>query len=390
MHGLHRRLSGGCTVAKVPLTQETHLVDTSVMDPIWSRTDIDSAELYVRQATIPSVGSEGLAKLRSSTIAVAGVGGVGSSAAYFLARSGVGRVRLIDQDIVEPSNLQRLHSATREDLFHPKAEVLSRRLSDLGGWSKVEPIVETITDRNVGELFRDVDLIFDGLDNFRTRYILNKFVLQSQTPYLFASAISEQAHLALLSPPQTPCLECIMPHVVDRFEDSCETLGVGPSITGLTGAIGAETVIRFLLGTPTRLTRHMMTIDLGEPEFLFTKLLKRDDCVVCSGLAEENLEASPTVTLLCGEHTANVLPFERLDLQLSQISARFPIERILATTDSVLVYREGPYTISLFRDGRLLIGGIDEDAKALMVATQVWRTVRNMKFAEAEESPPTI
>ncbi len=360
------------------------------MDPIWSRTDIDSAELYVRQATIPSVGSEGLAKLRSSTIAVAGVGGVGSSAAYFLARSGVGRVRLIDQDIVEPSNFQRLHSATREDLFHPKAEVLSRRLSDLGGWSKVEPIVETITDRNVGELFRDVDLIFDGLDNFRTRYILNKFVLQSQTPYLFASAISEQAHLALLSPPQTPCLECIMPHVVDRFEDSCETLGVGPSITGLTGAIGAETVIRFLLGTPTRLTRHMMTIDLGEPEFLFTKLLKRDDCVVCSGLAEENLEASPTVTLLCGEHTANVLPFERLDLQLSQISARFPIERILATTDSVLVYREGPYTISLFRDGRLLIGGIDEDAKALMVATQVWRTVRNMKFAEAQESPPTI
>ena len=360
------------------------------MDPMWSQTDIDAAKLYVRQATVPSVGSEGLAKLRSSTIAVAGVGGVGSSAAYFLARSGVGRIRLIDQDIVEPANLQRLHSAIREDLFHPKVEVLSRRLSDLGGWSKVEPIVETITDRNVDELFTDVDLIIDGLDNFRTRYILNKFALQSQTPYLFTSAISEQAHLALLSPPQTPCLECIMPHVVDRFEDSCETLGVGPSITGLTGSIGAETAIRFLVGTPTRLTTHLMTIDLGEPEFLFTKLSKRDDCAVCSGLAEENLEASPRVTLLCGEHTANVLPFERLDLQLSQISSRIPIETILATTDSVLVYREGPYTVSLFRDGRLLIGGIDEDAKALMVATQVWRTVKNMKLAEAQQSPPTI
>src|SRR5437016_8928523 len=179
----------------------------------------ESAEFFARQVVLPGVGLEGLAKLRASTIAVAGVGGVGSSAAYFLARSGVGRIRLIDQDIVEPANLQRLHSAIREDLFHPKVEVLSRRLSDLGGWSKVEPIVETITDRNVDELFTDVDLIIDGLDNFRTRYILNKFALQSQTSYLFTSAISEQAHLALLSPPQTPCLECIMPHVVDRCEE---------------------------------------------------------------------------------------------------------------------------------------------------------------------------
>src|SRR5438552_18234901 len=111
----------------------------------------ESSEFYARQAVLPGVGLEGLAKLRTRTIAVAGVGGVGSSAAYFLARSGVGRIRLIDQDIVEPANLQRLHSAIREDLFHPKVEVLSRRLSDLGGWSKVEPIVETITDRNVDD-----------------------------------------------------------------------------------------------------------------------------------------------------------------------------------------------------------------------------------------------
>src|SRR5437870_10634693 len=226
------------------------------MDPMWSQTDIDAAKLYVRQATVPSVGSEGLAKLRAATIAVAGVGGVGSSAAYYLARSGVGRIRLVDQDIVEPSNLPRVHGASREDLFHSKAEVLSRRLSDFGNWLSVETVVETITDRNVGDLFRDVDLIFDGLDNFRTRYILNRFALQSQTPYLFASAVSDQAHLALLNPPQTPCLECVMPHVMDRFEDSCETLGVGPSITGLTGSIGAETILRSLLGRPTLLRDH--------------------------------------------------------------------------------------------------------------------------------------
>ncbi len=95
----------------------------------------ESSEFYARQAVLPGVGLEGLAKLRARTIAVAGVGGVGSSAAYYLARSGVGRIRLVDQDIVEPSNLQRIHGASREDLFHPKADVLSRRLSDFGSWT---------------------------------------------------------------------------------------------------------------------------------------------------------------------------------------------------------------------------------------------------------------
>jgi len=350
----------------------------------------ESSEFFARQAVLPGVGLGGLAKLRASTIAVAGVGGVGSSAAYYLARSGVGTIRLVDQDIVEPSNLPRIHGASREDLFHPKAEVISRRLSDSGSRSSVETVVETITDRNVADLFKDVDLIFDGLDNFRTRYILNKFALQSQTPYLFASAVSEQAHLALLNPPQTPCLECVMPHVVDRFQDSCETLGVGPSITGLTGSIGAETILRSLLGRPTLLTDHLMTIDMAGPEFLFTKLSRRDDCEVCGKFPDENPEASSTVTLLCGEHTANVLPFDRLELHLSQISAMIPTQRILANTNSVLVYREGPYTISLFRNGRLLIGDIDEETEATKVANHVWRRVKNMKFAETEKSSSTV
>ena len=86
----------------------------------------ESAEFFARQVVLPGVGLEGLAKLRAATIAVAGVGGVGSSAAYYLARSGVGRIRLVDQDIVEPSNLPRVHGASQEDLFHSKAEVRSK------------------------------------------------------------------------------------------------------------------------------------------------------------------------------------------------------------------------------------------------------------------------
>src|SRR3989449_3598508 len=235
---------------------------------------IQTQDYFSREIAIPNIGREGFHKLQSSSVAIVGVGGVGSSAAYYLARSGVGHLKLIDQDIVESTNLQRLHSAKIEDLFHPKVEVLANRLSELDKWCQIEPIIETVTERNADELLRDVNLIFDGLDNFRTRYILNKSALGTGTPYLFASAVADQAHLALLNPPKTPCLECIMPHVTDRFEDSCETLGVSPAITGMTGAIGTEVALRFLLGRPNGSDNQLITIDMAGPQLPRTKLSK--------------------------------------------------------------------------------------------------------------------
>src|SRR2546426_5636342 len=207
LHGMHRRLPCWGAVSQVPVTW---VIDKILQGPHPSASSmiIKSEDYFSREVAIPSIGREGLRKLQSLSVAIVGVGGVGSSAAYYLARSGVGRLKLIDQDIVESTNLQRLHSATIEDLFHPKVEVLANRLSELAEWCQIEPIIETVTDRNADELLRDVDLIFDGLDNFRTRYILNKSALKSGTPYLFTSAVADQAHIALLSPPKTPCLEC--------------------------------------------------------------------------------------------------------------------------------------------------------------------------------------
>lgn len=337
---------------------------------------LQSSEFYTRQATLPSVGREGLARLRSSTIAVVGVGGVGSSAAYYLARSGVGRIRLIDQDIIEPSNLQRIQSATEKDLFLPKAEVVSRKLSEFDFSIKIDTIVDTVTRSNAESLLKEVDLIFDGLDNFRTRYVLNRFAIQHETPYLFSSAVAEQAHLALLNPPTTACLECIMPHVIDRLNESCENLGVSPAITGITGAIGAETAIQFLLGNGSRLASDMMTIDLDGPDVLFSKLSKRDDCSTCQSLGIDDNQVAPSVTLLCGEHTANILPSAVMDIKLSIVSSKIPSEMVLARSDSVIVFHRGPYTVSLFRNGRLLISGVETEERASEIAEVIWEGLK--------------
>jgi molybdopterin-synthase adenylyltransferase len=347
------------------------------------------SDYYVRQAILPHIGQEGMARLRSSTVAIVGVGGVGSSTAYYLSRSGVGRIRLIDQDIIEPSNLQRIHSATRTDLFLPKAEVLSRRLTEFDSSAKIEAIVDTITSQNTGELLAKTDLILDGLDNFRTRYILNKFAIKNQIPYLFSSAVAEQAHIALLNPPHTPCLECVMPSVADRFNDSCEMLGVSPAITALAGTIAAQTTIQFLLGTPTRLEAQLMTIDTASLDVIFTKLSKNRSCQACQNTSPTESQSTTPVTFLCGEHTANILPPVKMNLNLRTTFVA-PSEQILASSDSVLVFRQEDHTVSLFRNGRLLIGNVDQEEEASRIAAKVWKSLEPLNRPTVIKLPTRI
>jgi molybdopterin-synthase adenylyltransferase len=332
---------------------------------------MEARDYFSREVSIPGIGPAGLQKLQGSSVAIIGVGGVGSAAAYYLARSGVGHLKLIDQDIVETTNLQRQHSASINDLYHPKAEVVADGLSKEAEWCDIEPVIETVTDRNASDLLRDVDLIFDGLDNFRTRYILNQFAIVSETPYLFASAIADQAHIALLNPPKTACLECIMPRVTDRYADSCETLGVSPSITGLTGALGTGVALRSLVGSHGHWSDKLVTVDMAGPEFLVSKLVRRHDCEGCRNSNADRSRSDRLVTFLCGEHTANVLPPKDLTLELSTVGNNIPSDKILLSTASVLVYRHGEFTVSLFRNGRFLIGGVENETEAAKMAREI-------------------
>src|SRR5207244_9320019 len=258
---------------------------------------------------------------------------------------------LIDQDIVESTNLQTLHAANTKALYHPKAEVIADGLSEEAEWCNIEPVIETVTDRNASDLLRDVDLVFDGLDNFRTRYVLNRFAVVSETPYLFASAIADQAHIALLNPPKTACLECIMPRVADRFADSCETLGVSPSITGLTGALGTGVALRFLLGNPNRWSDKLVTVDMAGPEFPLTRLARRHDCEGCGNSNVDRSGCDRLVTFLCGEHTVNILPERDLTIERSRVETKITSDKILLSSLSVLVYRHGEFTFSFFVNG---------------------------------------
>ena len=338
---------------------------------------MQSTQYFARQVAIPEFGVEGLRQLQSKCVGIAGVGGVGSAAAYYLAKSGIGKLLLVDQDIVDPSNLQRVHMLSDRDLYHPKAEAIASNLQNDCKATSTKATVDTITDRNVDRLLGEADLMFDGLDNFRTRYVLNRFAARSHTPYMFVSAVSQQAHIALLEPPERPCLECFMPGVKDRTENSCEILGVTPTITGLAGAIGAAISIKHLLGKPTELSDHILTVDLDGPDFVRSRIQKRSTCTTCTEPALDEPMVSRIVTSLCGERTANIMPPENGQLQLTGIARKISPPNILLNSDSVLVFRHGPHTVSVFPNGRLLIGEVDEEAQASRIAEEVWEMIAN-------------
>jgi adenylyltransferase/sulfurtransferase len=331
-------------------------------------------DYFARQSAIPEIGPSGLQRLQSAKIAVVGIGGVGSAAAYFLASLGTGQLTLIDQDIVEESNLHRFLGADRHDLHQPKAQVLQRKLGSRHSWTRTEAIVETLRTENCNELLVGSDLIVDGTDNLRTRYILNRYAATNNTPYLFTSAIANQGHLSLFNPPATPCLECLMPTAQPAPADSCETLGVTSTIVGIIGTIAASEAAKKVIGLPTRVLGQLLTIDLAGPDFLFTKIAKREKCATCNGSRSETVHHD-SVVMLCGDNVANVLPEREVSLDLQSLNTKIPRESIVASSDSVFVYTRRDHRVSVFKTGRLLIGKVSSEETARQVASEVWKEI---------------
>ena len=329
---------------------------------------------FSRQTAVPEIGQAGLESLQSAKVAVVGTGGVGSAAAHFLASQGVGFLKLIDQDIVEETNLHRLVGIDYQDLHLPKAEAVSRRLRSRNPWTRTEPITETLRTENAKELLGGTDLIVDGTDNFRARYALNRFAAENHVPYLFTSAIANQGHLSLFNPPATPCLECMIPCPESGSVESCETVGVTATVVGLVGTLAATEAAKRILALPTAILGQLLTVDLAGPDFLFTKIAKRKDCPVCNRSPSETIHHDMAI-MLCGDDVANVLPEHDIVLDLQSLNIKIPKESVVATSESVFVYTKQVHRVSVFKTGRLVIGNVRTEEAARQVAREVWQEI---------------
>ena len=236
---------------------------------------------YNRQELLKELGLAGQEKLAKARVAVIGVGGLGSVSSLFLALAGVGYIRVIDHDMIETHNLHRQILYTPDDLHQPKAEVAAKKLQSHNPLIKVEAVTEKVTEGNIESLLAGVDCVVDGLDNRLTRYIVNRACVELHIPYIFGAVIGLEGNLSVFDPPETGCLECLMPQNSGTDQPSSK-FGIIGATAGIIGTLQAMETIKLLTGIGKTMKGKLLVCDFRDMDFTAIPILKNSHCPVCS------------------------------------------------------------------------------------------------------------
>jgi molybdopterin/thiamine biosynthesis adenylyltransferase/rhodanese-related sulfurtransferase len=248
--------------------------------------DADFVERYSRQLCLPQVGIEGQKKLEQARVLLVGAGGLGSPAAYYLAASGIGFLRLVDDDRVERSNLQRqiLHADNR--VGQAKVDSARLTLSGLNPRVRIETHAVRMTAGNVENLIGDVDVVIDGADNFPTRYLLSDACVRLAKPWVYGAVHRFEGQVSVFDAGrergQAPCYRCLFPQAPSaEHAPNCAEAGVLGVLPGIIGLLQATETLKLILGIGESLSGRLLHVDALSMRFRETRLRPDPDCLVC-------------------------------------------------------------------------------------------------------------
>jgi molybdopterin/thiamine biosynthesis adenylyltransferase len=330
-------------------------------------TSLELGERYSRQMLFRGVGPEGQSKLAAARIAVVGCGATGSALASLLARAGVGTIRIIDRDYVEPSNLQRQALFDEADATEslPKAIAAARRIAAFNSQIVIEPRVADLTPANIEALLQDIPLVLDGTDNFETRYLLNDFAVQHGLPWIYTAAVGSYGVTLNVLPGKTACLACIFPDQPRGAFETCETAGILNSAVNLAASVSATEALKLLVGASDRLRRTLLSFDVWLNQRTEIAAAKpRLGCRACGQHDFIHLagEGRPPITL-CGRNSVQIHERQR-PVDFAEMNQRLRPHGSVRYNDFVLKFLRDPFEITLFPDGRAIIKGTTDTAIA--------------------------
>ncbi len=305
--------------------------------------------------------------LAAARIAVVGCGATGSALASLLARSGVGTIRIIDRDYVEPSNLQRQSLFDEADAAQslPKAIAAARKISAFNSQIVIEPQVADLVPANIESLLGGMQLVLDGTDNFETRYLINDFAVKTSLPWIYTAAVGSYGITLNVVPGQTACLSCLFPDQPRGAFETCETAGILNSAVNLAASIAATEAIKLLVGAGQQLRRTLLSFDLWRNERAEVGAGKpRPGCLACEQHDFIHLagEGRPHLTL-CGRNSVQIHERHR-PIDFAEVSARLKPHGPVRHNDFVLKFWPEPFEMTLFPDGRAIIKGTTDTAIA--------------------------
>jgi adenylyltransferase/sulfurtransferase len=324
---------------------------------------------YSRQELFAGIGPDGQARLRESSVAIVGCGALGSALGDMMVRAGVGRVRLVDRDYVEPSNLQRQALFDEADAAAglPKAVAAERRLRALNSDVTVEGVVADLAPDNAASLIGPVSLVLDGTDNFETRFLVNDLCLREEVPWVYGACVGAYGLALAVRPRVSPCLRCLLEELpAPGSGPTCDTVGViGPIVHVIAGLQGGE-ALKLLAGRTEALLPGVVTIDLWQGTFETMDLRGRAPwCPACVERRYDFLDArASSSATLCGRDAVQVRPEATARLDLSALAARLAPSGEVRANEYLVRFRAPEAELVVFEDGRAIVKGVSEPSRA--------------------------
>lgn len=323
-------------------------------------------ERYSRQILFSPIGSAGQERLANSSVLLVGVGALGCAQGEMLARAGVGKIRLVDRDFVEYTNLQRQTLFTEDDAKErlPKAVAAKRRLSQVNSEIEIEEVIADVTNSNIERLVAGCDLVLDGTDNFQIRYLVNDACVKAGTPWIYGAAVSSYGMTMNIIPGETPCLRCIFPELPDPGSaPTCDTAGVIAPVVSRVAATQVAEAFKLLVGDRDSLSRKLRQFDVWTNEEKAIGTGSPDpNCVTCGKRNFEFLDAgsSEFAAVLCGRDAVQIAPNANRRLDLDQLADRLKFNFPVNQNEYLLRFSPDVFEVTVFSDGRAIVKGTDD------------------------------
>ena len=323
-------------------------------------------ERYSRQILFSGIGKEGQRQLLKSRALIVGCGALGSAHAESLARAGVAKLRIVDRDFVEASNLQRQTMFTERDADEriPKAVAAANHIREINCEIEVESEIADVNHANIERLVKDCDLVLDGTDNFATRYLINDACVKHEINWIYGAAVGSYGVTMTVRPHQTPCLRCVFEEAPPAAgAPTCDTAGVIMPIISVVAAVQVAEALKLLTGQTENLHGSLMQFDVWRNEWRkINPGPPSPNCPTCALGQFETLAAASGdfAAVLCGRNAVQVSPAQVTQLNFEELAERLRVVGEVKFNDYLLRFRTGEFELTVFQDARSIIRGTSE------------------------------
>ena len=343
------------------------------------KNSTDPLARYSRQIRYAPLGESGQHKLLASSVLVCGCGALGSALAETLVRAGVGRVRIVDRDFLELSNLQRQVLYDEADVASglPKAIAAANKLRAINSQVEVEPVVADVTHKNVAQLAGDCHVIVDGTDNFEIRFLLNDYSQSTGKPWVYGGVIGAEGQTMTIVPGESPCLACMIEEPPPAGSlPTCDTAGVLAPAVSLVAAAQAAEALKLLSGNAGDVSRKLTIVDLWRNTLRQINLAKLREAGRCRACCQRDFEwldgrRGSKTAVLCGRNAVQLRPDGIGSIDLPSLAQSLDGVADVFANDYLLRAETDKYTVTIFPDGRAIVAGTDDVGVARSVFAQL-------------------